>query len=513
MNCQLQSWLMHGRTRQSERVDVVQNPPSSQNEPKHRLLIVDDDQDILDGAVMILESEGYIIETASSAEEALEMLRDRTFGLVLADYHLPGKSGAYLARMVREHCPSTAIVMITAHATVPSAVEALRTGADDYLTKPIKPSVLKERVNSLVSYRPGYLPNSLLRDEVSEEVVFDGMSARSVRMRSVFEKIKLAAYADTTILVTGESGTGKELVARSIHTRSQRSKGPFIAVNTGAIPRELIGSELFGHERGSFTGATERKSGKFEQAENGTLFLDEIASMDERTQVNLLRVLETFRFTRIGGNKELKANVRVVAASNRDLQEMVKTGEFREDLYYRLSVLRIDLPSLRERREDIMVLVHVFLRECCRRYRKDVRIIPPETQKALESYSWPGNVRELRNVVEQAVLLARDDKFQADLLPRTIDAGSTVTTEIHLPLGCTLRGAEREIIEKTLQANDGNKKKTAKVLGISRRSLYNKLAIYAGMDGLGGDVGVDGIDIDDLDNDDSDNDDDVILDM
>jgi transcriptional regulator with PAS, ATPase and Fis domain len=280
------------------------------------------------------------------------------------------------------------------------------------------------------------------------------------------------------VLITGESGTGKELVARAVHVRSSRAGGPFVAVHTGAIPRDLIASELFGHEKGSFTGATERKEGKFELAEGGTIFLDEISTMDERTQINLLRVLENFTYTRVGGKKERVANVRVVAATNRNLEKMVEEGTFREDLFYRLNILQINLPAIRERREDVALLANEFLAHFAQQYKKPVESIPSESQRLLEGYHWPGNVRELRNVIEQAVLLARGRTLDPELLPQMIYRAGPPEEVIRIPLGSTLRDAEKEIILRTLDSRDGNKKVTAEVLGISRRSLYNKLAEY-----------------------------------
>jgi transcriptional regulator with PAS, ATPase and Fis domain len=297
-------------------------------------------------------------------------------------------------------------------------------------------------------------------------------------MHNVLEKIRLASMSDATVLVTGESGTGKELVARAIHRLSTRRQAPFVAVHTGALPRDLIASELFGHERGSFTGATDRKEGRFELADTGTIFLDEISTMDERTQINLLRVLETFSFTRIGGKKERSVDVRVVAATNRDLSKMVEAGEFREDLYYRLNILNIYLPPLRERNEDIPLLATKFLEQFAAQYKKQVDHIPSDTQRLLDGYHWPGNVRELRNVMEQAVLLARGRALSPELLPQMIHKSGPSEEVIRIPLGSTMKEAEREIIVRTLEAQSGNKKITAEILGISRRSLYNKLAEY-----------------------------------
>jgi DNA-binding NtrC family response regulator len=304
------------------------------------------------------------------------------------------------------------------------------------------------------------------------------MYARSAAMLAVFERILLAAESDATVLIVGESGTGKELVARSIHTRSRRARGPFVPVHTGAIPRELIASELFGHEKGAFTGATDKHPGKFEQAEAGTLFLDEVSTMDERTQVNLLRVLETFRYSRIGGKKERSADVRIVAATNRDLEAMARAGDLREDLLYRLNIFAIQLPSLRERAEDISVLADVFVREFTQKYGRAPIMIPAETQRLLAAYTWPGNVRELRNVIEQAVLLARGPLLEPTLLPQMLHRAPPRAETLKIPIGTPMTAIEKEVILRTLEANRGNKTATAGVLGISRRSIYNKLAAY-----------------------------------
>jgi DNA-binding NtrC family response regulator len=452
--------------------------PTSQK----RVLVVDDDPETVAGLAAILREDGHQVDVVGSAEEALERFSVTTYHLLLTDLLLPGKSGVELTKMIHDAAPATAIVLITGHATVKTAVSALKRGASDYIRKPVNPKKLRERVKMLLESRPDYLPNKLLAVGRSGVVNFEGMMARSRVMHNVFEKIKLAAQSDATVLITGESGTGKELVARAIHLRSKRVQGPFVAVHTGAIPRELIASELFGHERGSFTGAVDRKEGKFELAENGTIFLDEISTMDERTQINLLRVLESFAYMRIGGKKERQANVRVVAATNRDLLKMSEESQFREDLYYRLNILQITLPPLRERREDVALLAHEFMATFAAQYRKPVQVVPAETQRLLEGYHWPGNVRELRNVIEQAVLLARGGTLDPELLPQMIYRAGPSEDVIRIPLGATMRDAEKEIILRTLESRKGNKKTTAEVLGISRRSLYNKLAEY-GIDG------------------------------
>jgi DNA-binding NtrC family response regulator len=464
--------------------DPVTTEPVGASEPVRglagakKVLVVDDDAETVTGLAAILREDGHQVDVAATAEEALERFAATTYHLLLTDLLLPGKSGVELTKLVHDAAPATAIVLITGHATVKTAVSALKRGAADYIRKPVNPKKLRERVKALLDGRPDYLPNRLLAVGRSGVVNFEGMMARSRVMQNVFEKIKLAAQSEATVLITGESGTGKELVARAIHMRSRRAEGPFIAVHTGAIPRELIASELFGHERGSFTGAVDRKEGKFELAENGTIFLDEISTMDERTQINLLRVLESFAYMRIGGKKERQANVRVVAATNRDLLKMTEEGVFREDLYYRLNILQITLPPLRERREDVALLATEFMAAFATQYKKPMQVIPAETQRLLEGYHWPGNVRELRNVIEQAVLLARATTLDPELLPQMIYRAGPLEDVIRIPLGATMRDAEKEIILRTLEARKGNKKITAEVLGISRRSLYNKLAEY-----------------------------------
>jgi DNA-binding NtrC family response regulator len=442
------------------------------------VLIVDDDAHFTRALAELLGNHGYQVTTALSAEEALDRCRATTFHLVLCDLQLPGRNGISLLKTLREACPSTATVLITGHGSIRSAVTALKRGAVEYVTKPVKPKRLLALCAALTADPPAFLPNSLLAGERAQVVSFDGMHARSRVMQDVFEHIRLAAQSDTTVLVVGESGTGKELVARSIHARSSRHDRPFIPLHTGAIPTELIASELFGHEKGAFTGATDKKPGKFELAEGGTLFLDEISTMDERTQVNLLRVLESFRYTRIGGRRERTADVRIVAASNRDLEAMVRAGQLREDLFYRLNIFTVHLPPLRERSEDVPILADALLREFCGRYGKEISSIPAETQRLLSAYSWPGNVRELRNVMEQAVLLARGNTLDPLLLPQMLHREPPRTELIKIPIGSTMGSIEKEVILRTLEANQGNKTATAGVLGISRRSIYNKLATY-----------------------------------
>jgi DNA-binding NtrC family response regulator len=443
-----------------------------------KVLIVDDDTDLLSALSQLLQGEGYQVGTAATAEDALDKFREDTYHVVLTDLQLPGRNGIALVKALHEAAPATRCVLITGHGSIRSAVLALKRGATEYITKPIKPKRLLALLSSLTADPPAYLPNKLMSGDHAEVVRLAGMVGRSRVMKQVFDRIQMAAAAETTVLITGESGTGKELVARAIHAGSPRAGGPFVAVHTGAIPPDLIASELFGHERGSFTGAVERSPGKLEIAEGGTLFLDEVSTMDERTQVALLRVLETRALTRVGGRKERSIDVRIIAATNRDLSTMVQTSAFREDLFYRLNVFSLSVPPLRERVEDIPIIAADFLTELATKYHKQVTSIPAETERLLCAYAWPGNVRELRNVIEQGVLLARGEELAPSLLPQMMHREPAPAEVLQIPIGTTMDTIEREVILRTLEANKGNKTATAEVLGISRRSIYNKLAEY-----------------------------------
>ncbi len=443
-----------------------------------RILIVDDELSVRGSLEEWFREDGFRVETAEDGPAALRAMERGPFDIVLLDLKMPGMDGIEVQKRVRDIDPAATVIILTAYASVETAVAALKLGAYDYVTKPVDPDDLSNLVRNALTTRALAEENARLKEKVSELTQGDSILAVSARMQHVLEMVRTVAATDSSVVIRGESGTGKELVARAIHVRSGRVSGPFVPVHTGALPRELIASELFGHERGSFTGAVDRKEGKFEQADGGTIFLDEISTMDERTQVNLLRVLETFTFARIGGKKEKQVNVRVVAATNSDLMKLVESHEFREDLYYRLNILNIVLPPLRERAEDIPVLADEFRRLFAERYKKQVEIIPAETQRLLEGFHWPGNVRELRNVMEQGVLLARGRTFDPELLPQIIYRAGPPEEVIRIPLGSTMKEAERELILRTLEAQEGNKKITAEILGISRRSLYNKLAEY-----------------------------------
>jgi len=443
-----------------------------------RLLIVDDDAGDAEALRALLAEDGHVVDMVSSAEQALARFRDSTYTAVLADLQLPGESGLDLVRALRSDAPATAVVVLTGHASVSTAVAALKHGAVDYLKKPVNPAQLRRLVRQIVAEKPAYLPNKLLAAENVGEEVFGGMLARSQPMHRVFESICVVAQTDATVLIVGETGTGKELVARAVHDRSQRSSGPFVPVHTGAIPKDLIESELFGHEKGAFTGAVSSAEGKFGAAKGGTIFLDEVSTMSERAQVDLLRVLETFKYTRVGGKVEHAADVRVVCATNCDLLMLSRENKFREDLYYRINIFPIYLPPLRDRREDIGLLADRFMRAAAERFHKSLRALPAATVELLESHPWPGNVRELRNLIEQAVLLERSDRLDADgvqLLLAGRPPRKDVTPVVPILVGTKVAEAERQLAVRTVEAFAGNREAAAEALGIDIHRLAELL--------------------------------------
>jgi DNA-binding NtrC family response regulator len=465
-----------------------------------RILVVDDDAADAEALCALLTEAGHEVVMAASTEQALGQFREGTYAIVVADVQLPGESGLDLVRELRNQAPATAVVVMTGHASVSTAVTALKLGAVDYLKKPVHVAQLKKLITQLVAERPAYLPNALLNAEKSDEEVFEGMLARSQVMHRVFESITAVAQTDATVLIVGETGTGKELVARAIHNRSPRASGPFIPVHTGAIPKDLIESELFGHEKGAFTGAVQSAEGKFGAAKNGTIFLDEVSTMSDRAQVDLLRVLETFKYTRVGGKVEHSAEVRVVCATNRDLLAMAEDGKFREDLYYRINIFPIALPSLRQRLEDIGLLADRFMRAAAERYKKPARLLPEASVELLQSYAWPGNVRELRNLVEQAVLLERGERLEPELISRLLTdrparpgpppspttgsfriADATpaqgVPRVVPIAVGTKVEEAERQLAMRTLEAYAGDRVATCAALGVDLARLDQLLGV------------------------------------
>ncbi len=462
-----------------------------------RILIVEDDQAHAEALRIALETEGYAVESAETVDGALDRLRARSFDLVLTDLRLGGPDGIDLLREARRVEPGLSVFLITGHGSVETAVRAMREGAADYLTKPVNIVELRTRVARELEKRRLSADNEALRAELDQRFGLEGMVGNSVAMQPIFDVIRQAGPTDATVLILGESGTGKELVARSLHRLSRRRRRRFVAVNCAALADTLIESELFGHVRGAFTGAQNSKDGRFEYANGGTLFLDEIGDMPAATQAKLLRVLEDRAVIPVGANEERPVDVRILAATNHELEKRVSAGQFRADLYYRLAVMRIELPPLRERLEDLPLLVDHFRREFAERHGKTVKQVSEEVLARLRSHSWPGNVRELRNVLETMVVLDRDGELGVDDLPVALRAAlpspsvqdprspSGETREVPSPdspsyslLGHSLKEVERDLIAVTLEAVGHNRQQAAERLGIGERTLYRKIKEY-----------------------------------
>jgi DNA-binding NtrC family response regulator len=440
-------------------------------------LVVDDDIHSLSALAELVEAEGFDTSTADNLAQARLSLEKQMPDVVLSDLMLPDGRGTELLRELLEQ-PTVEVILVTGKATVETAVEALRLGAFDYLTKPIDLGRLKTLLARVKETRELKQEVSSLRAELRDLGRFGPMVGTAPTMQRVYDLIDKVAPTEATAFLVGESGTGKELAAETIHRLSKRRKGPYLPLNCGAISPTLIESELFGHEKGSFTGAQRQHRGYFERASGGTLFLDEITEMPIELQVKLLRVLETGRIMRVGGDREVEVNVRVVTATNRPPEDAVKDGKLREDLFYRLKVFPVPLPPLREREGDIDTLAHHFLHNLNRREGTQKRFAP-ETLERLRGHSWPGNVRELQNVVQRAFILG-DQEITPDCLPPELSGEAPVAgPNLHLKVGTSLEDAERRLILATLDRYEGDKKATAEVLGISLKTLYNRLNQYA----------------------------------
>ena len=446
---------------------------------KQSILIVDDYKDTRDLMGRALSAD-YRVTLAADAEGAMQALAaDPSIALMISDVRMPGTDGLTLLKTAKAAHPNLSVIMLTAYGTVDLAVEAMKDGADDFLTKPIDLDQLDLRVAKVLKTRALEEEVVSLRSELDEKYGLENITGTSDAMKQVFHLIRQAAPTQATVLIEGPSGTGKELVAHALHTLSPRSKGPFVAVECAALNGNLLESELFGHEKGAFTDAVAKRIGRFEAADGGTIFLDEISEIPPSTQVKLLRVLETRSFERLGSSETIKTDIRIVAACNRDLAQMVREGKFREDLYYRLAVVDIRLPPLRERAGDIPLLVSRFLKEFSAANGGRVTGMTPAAMKILESYSWPGNVRELRNAVERMVVLSQGGLLDVGDVPEHMRAPSAPAADAAaLPPG-TLDETEKAKILSVLDQVGGNRSRAAQVLGISRRTLYRKLDEYA----------------------------------
>lgn len=445
------------------------------NAGKPTLLIVEDEKATREGLRRALE-EHFDVYLAADVAGAVNVMTAETIDLVLTDLKLGADSGMEVLRKCQSLPRPPVCFMMTAYGSVESAVEAMRQGAQDFVTKPVNIDKLEMMLLRAWKGRRVEEENRQLRERVDKRAGLERLIGRSPRMEQIFETIRQVANTRATVLIQGESGTGKELVAQALHQLSGRRHRPFLAVHCAALTPELLGSELFGHEKGAFTGAMERRIGRFEEADGGTIFLDEIGEIDAATQVKLLRVLGERSFERVGGNKRIEVDVRVVAATNRDLAAMVREGKFREDLYYRINVVRIDLPPLRERREDILLIARAFLDEFARENGKPGLAFSEEVERMLTQYSWPGNVRELRTAVEHGVVMCRGQEILPSDLPPDIrqseaSAGVVVNT-------LNLEELERQSIIRALKEHQGNRTLAARVLGISRRTLHRKINQY-----------------------------------
>lgn len=448
------------------------------DDPFH-ILIVDDEPNIRSGLCKGLEKIADQIETAGSVNEAIDAFDAGNFQLVIADVRLLGdRDGLDFVSLVRQKKPETTAIVITAHGTVETAVDAMRRGAFDFITKPVDLNLIRQQVTKAVEHHRLQSENRMLRDRLAAAGEISGIIGNCRALTEVLTQIRQVADTDATVLIQGESGTGKELIARAIHDLSNRATERFVAVNLGALPESLLESELFGHEKGAFTGASRQKPGCFEQATNGTLFLDEITEIPTRSQVDLLRVLETGQFVRVGGEETLETDARIVSATNRDVHEQVEEGSFREDLFYRLNVVPIEVPPLRQRREDIPLLVDHFLSQFCARHRREPKLVDKEAIGILTEANWPGNVRQLRNVIERLVVTVDEEQISTSDLPSDLTAKPTVQSSSTRTLAEATEVAEKSAIEAALAANEFHREQTAKSLGISIRTLHYKMSRY-----------------------------------
>jgi len=436
-----------------------------------KILVVDDEEIVRESLRDWLDAVGYKVDIAESADKALRIINQKKIKIMIADLIMPGMNGIELMKKAREIVPTISTVIITAHGTIQTAITAIREGAYDYVEKPFCPEKVELLIKNLVEHQDLVEENISLRRKIEDRFRFEGIIAKSPKMLKIIELIKTVAPANATILIIGNTGTGKEVIARAIHHQSPRRNRPFIATSCAALPESLLESELFGHEKGSFTGAIERKKGKFEAGDKGTLFLDEIGEINANTQIHLLRALEEKKITRIGGNEEINVDVRIIAATNRNLKASINQGKFREDLYYRLNVVTIDLPPLKDRMEDILPLAEHFLKKYAEENHKKIKSFSDDVVKFMLNYSWPGNVRELENMIERGVILTKNTAITLDELPQDIIHPTPVE-------GKTVEAVTRNHIINVLEETKGNITKAADILGIRRMTLYNKLKKY-----------------------------------
>ena len=439
------------------------------------VLVADDEVGLRESVERALRREGFSVVQAEDGQAALDALRRGGVDLLLADLRMPGLDGLELLRAAKLLCPEVEVIVLSGHGTVEEAVQAMKEGAFDFLTKPLERAQLVRTVRQALDHRALVLENRSLQRRLDELVGAGEIIGESPAIRQLLALVKRVAPASATALIQGESGTGKELVARALHEGSPRRGRPFIRVNCAALPETLLESELFGYERGAFTGASARKEGRFELADGGTLLLDEVGDLSAATQAKLLRVLQEGEFERLGGTKTVKVDVRIVAATNQDLALLVRERRFREDLYYRLNVITIEIPPLRERGEDIPLLAQHFLRVHAAKNHRELQGFTEAALDKLRAYPWPGNVRELEHAVERAVILTRGNLIDLADLPPAVSQAEPATRVVSIPVGMPLDEVEQRLIEETLRLTKGNKELAAKLLGIASRTIYRKL--------------------------------------
>jgi len=437
-----------------------------------KILIVDDELIMRESLAGWLQRDGHSVDTAASGEEGLEKLQDSRFDIMLVDIKMEGISGLDVLQQVKESDPDVAVVMITAYGSIPTAIEAMKNGAYDYMLKPFDPNELGVLIEKIIRHQEQEREMLFLREDHKERTRFESMIGQSKPMQDKFDLICDVAPMDSTVLITGETGTGKGLAAKAIHTNSPRCNGPFVTVNCGAIPEHLMETELFGHQKGAFTDAKETKKGRLELAHGGTIFLDEVGEIGMRMQIDLLRVLEDRVFYRVGGTQPLEVDFRVIAATNRDLAAAIKEGRFREDLFYRLNVVSIIMPSLNQRKEDIPLLADHFLQRFIQETNKSIDKIDREAMDELMLYDWPGNVRELENAIERAVVVGKERQILPEDLPILCHE------PLQTPRSNSLKEVEKAHIRRILTENDWNIARSAKILGIDRSTLYSKIKRY-----------------------------------
>ena len=443
------------------------------------ILVIDDNEEHASATAESLQKVGYKCRIAISGKEGLKIIEAGEIDIVITDLIMRDIDGLQILKTTKERLPEAEVILITGYGTVETAVDAMQKGAATYLLKPININHLRAEVNKLVEKQELVRNNKELHKQLDEKYGLSGIIGNSPKMQKVLNVVNQISGTTATILITGESGTGKELISKIIHNNSPRKNNPLVVLNAAAIPENLLESELFGHEKGAFTGAVYQRKGKFEYANHGTLFLDEIGDMPLSTQVKLLRVIEDGVVTRVGSNESIEVDVRLIAATNQYLEKLINEGKFREDLYFRLNVVSVKLPPLRERLEDIPLLIDAFLREFSQTHNKKVSIISPEARKILHKYPWPGNVRELKNCIESMVVVSMKDTIDTEDIPdHVLQRSSETSTAPSLVAGITIEEAERELIKSTLVTVGGNREEAAKMLGIGERTLYRKLDRY-----------------------------------